>query len=66
MKNSNFVKKTIRGVTISLCIFAGLTSTTNGIPRDDDKYVLMKQIDTNPKYLLNQVKISRRRKKLFL
>lgn len=56
-KSKNIVRKVVRGTALSLCLYISLSASTNGIAQDD-KYVLMKNIDENPKYILEQVEDS--------
>lgn len=55
MQNNKKLKNIVRGTVVSLCVFAGLSSISGNITKEDNNYVLMKIIDNNPKYILQEV-----------
>lgn len=54
-KNYKKPKRIVRGITLSLCIFAGLSVTTDGISQANYNYSIVERIDNDPDSLLNEL-----------
>ena len=48
-------KKFVRGFALSLCIFAGLSATTDSISQTNNNYSMVSKIDNNPEYILDEI-----------
>ena len=53
-KSVNVIRKVVHGTALSLCLYMSIAASTDNISQND-KYVLLRNIDENPKHILEQV-----------